>query len=791
MKLFCIIALASAICIAGEITVTVPFNAASMEVTDFAGYTMVTFPETYPMTNIGAPALPVLPVQVALPAESRAVSVEVVDASYERLRGAFNMAPAVQQVPFSLMDGAIIPLPSPDPGIYNSTETFPGAMARLESSGVLIGFPVARVSVYPVRWNPADRSLEVLESVTLRVEYVADPEMRTVQVRSFQSEERSMELVKNLVVNPEGVHPSGAALVESRDLTFGEYVIVTHPDYVSAANTLANWKTRKGVPATVVTTTWIQDNYTGDDLPHEIRIFLHEARDNGVDYALIFGDDDRVAGRDVKISAGGETTYPAVDYYWADLNDTAPAADRWDSNNNNVWGEYGIDQMSYYPAIFTGRASVSGTSEATIFVNKVLLYEQVTLSDEPTTAPREMRIGYSTEQLWPGCYGSVGAEIIAGYVPSGWSHDKRYQSAGTNSWAATNAMFNGQQHHIYVAAHGSQQSFSVPGGSYTNSNIMALTNISSGGLPSIWNSISCLIGHLDSYECMLDAWIASPNGGGFGGAHARYGWGSPSSPGNGISEVLCQKLYYAHFISGQNTLGAMHFMGRYTVCPPSGSSGAYWHWVIMCYNLFGCPELPLWTASPPQLSASHPSSYSGGSFTVTVTAGGSPVSGARVTLFKGTSFETADVYLVATTNASGQATFNPAPSSSGTMYVTAWKYNNKTYLGSATITGTAIEHSAEGLSGFETAVGSPYPSPAAAMVTVPVTLGAATPVSIRIYDISGRLVTSLDQGELPAGVHNIAWNLTSASGTPVPNGMYRVRVSAGGFTASSGLMVLR
>lgn len=788
MKLFLIIALASASVFAGELTVTVPFDGASVEMTEFAGYTTVTSPETYPISTIGAPALPVLPVQVALPPESRAVSVEVIDASYRHIRGMFNIAPATEQVPFSLMDAVVIPLPAPDPGIYNSSQTFPGAIARLENSGVLIGYPVARISVYPVRWNPADRSLEILESVTLRVEYVSDPDMRTVQVRSFESESRNSQLVRNLVVNPEGVHPSGAALVESHDLTFGEYVIVTHPDYLSAANTLANWKTRKGIPATVVTTTWIQDSYTGDDLPHEIRIFLHEARDNGVDYALIFGDDDRIAGRDVKINYSSYTEYPAVDYYWADLNDTAPGADRWDSNNNNVWGEYGIDQMSYYPAIFTGRASVSSTSEASIFVNKVLLYEQVTLSDEPTTAPREMRIGYSTEQLWPGCYGSVGAEIIAGYVPAGWSHDKRYQSAGTNSWAATNAMFNGQQHHIYVAAHGSQQSFSVPGGSYTNSNIMALTNISSGGLPSIWNSISCLIGHLDSYECMLDAWIASPNGGGFGGANARYGWGSPSSPGNGVSEVLCQKIYYAHFISGQNTLGAMHFMGRYTMCPPASNVH---HWCIMNYNLFGCPELPLWTVSPPQLGASHPSTFSGGSFTVTVTAGGSPVSGARVTLFKGASYESADVYLVGTTNASGQVTFSPAPSSSGTMYVTAWKYNNKTYLGTATITGTAIEHSAEGLAGFETTVGSPYPSPAATLVTVPVTLGGTGPVSLQVYDISGRLVTTLNQGELPAGVHNIAWNLTSASGAPVPNGAYRVRVVAGEFTANTSLMVLR
>lgn len=402
VKIAIFVILASATAFAGELTVTVPFDASTVAMTDFAGYTTVTSPSTYPLSIIGAPNLPVLPVQIALPSESRAVSVTVIEASYAPLRGRYNILPATEQVPLSLMDGATIPMPRPDPGIYNSTETFPGGIAKLENSAVLLGFPVARVSVYPVRWNPADGTIEVLESVTLNVEYVADPSMRTVQVRSAQSEARTSQVVRNAVVNPEGVYPSGAAIVESRDLTFGEYVIITHPDYLTQANTLANWKTRKGIPTTVVTTTEIQAQYTGDDLQQEIRIFLHEARDNGVEYALIFGDDDKVAGRDVKIYISGYpsyTEYPPVDYYWADLNDTAPGADRWDSNNNNVWGEYNIDQMSYAPAIFTGRASVSSTAEATIFVNKVLAYEQVSLSDEPTTAVREMRIGYSTSML--------------------------------------------------------------------------------------------------------------------------------------------------------------------------------------------------------------------------------------------------------------------------------------------------------------------------------------------------------------------------------------------------------
>jgi len=88
-------------------------------------------------------------------------------------------------------------------------------------------------------------------------------------------------------------------------------------------------------------------------------------------------------------------------------------------------------------------------------------------------------------------------------------------------------------------------------------------------------------------------------------------------------------------------------------------------------------------------------------------------------------------------------------------------------------------------------VGTPYPSPAASVVSIPVDLAGAAVVSMQVYDITGRLVTTVNQGELPAGNHTITWNLAGPSGSPVPNGAYRVRITAGDFTATTGLMVIR
>ena len=64
-----------------------------------------------------------------------------------------------------------------------------------------------------------------------------------------------------------------------------------------------------------------------------------------------------------------------------------------------------------------------------------------------------------------------------------------------------------------------------------------------------------------------------------------------------------------------------------------------------------------------------------------VSSGGNPVSGATVCLWK-----SGDVYQIAQTNASGQASFWFAPGSTGTMYVTVTRQNYLPYEGQAQVT---------------------------------------------------------------------------------------------------------
>jgi hypothetical protein len=65
-----------------------------------------------------------------------------------------------------------------------------------------------------------------------------------------------------------------------------------------------------------------------------------------------------------------------------------------------------------------------------------------------------------------------------------------------------------------------------------------------------------------------------------------------------------------------------------------------------------------------------------------------------------------------------------------------------------------------------------FPNPFNSNTTVRFTMGRPGHVRIAVYDINGRLVTTLADGEFAAGRHSIGWDATSARGAPVSSGTY-------------------
>jgi parallel beta-helix repeat protein len=86
----------------------------------------------------------------------------------------------------------------------------------------------------------------------------------------------------------------------------------------------------------------------------------------------------------------------------------------------------------------------------------------------------------------------------------------------------------------------------------------------------------------------------------------------------------------------------------------------------------------------------------------------------------------------------------------------------------------------------EFALFNAYPNPFNPVTTIRFALPEATRVNLSVYDISGRLVTTLVEGWRDAGIHEVAFD-----GSKLTSGVYLYRLEAGGFTASGKMVLMK
>lgn len=84
-----------------------------------------------------------------------------------------------------------------------------------------------------------------------------------------------------------------------------------------------------------------------------------------------------------------------------------------------------------------------------------------------------------------------------------------------------------------------------------------------------------------------------------------------------------------------------------------------------------------------------------------------------------------------------------------------------------------------------------FPNPFNPTTQIRFTLPKISNVSLKIYDILGREVATLLQGEQPAGVYTLEWNGRNSANSKVASGIYIYRLVAGKFVQSKKMMMLK
>ena len=84
-----------------------------------------------------------------------------------------------------------------------------------------------------------------------------------------------------------------------------------------------------------------------------------------------------------------------------------------------------------------------------------------------------------------------------------------------------------------------------------------------------------------------------------------------------------------------------------------------------------------------------------------------------------------------------------------------------------------------------------YPNPFNPVTTFNFALPQATHVTLEVYNVLGRKVTTLVDREYPAGRHMVEWDSRRSDGHEVASGVYFARIKAGEFTASKKMVVVK
>jgi hypothetical protein len=629
---------------------TLSFSEQDLSFQKAGGYDLVTMQECSFLNEVGNPLLPVKHLMIALPSGMKATAVRVLSVQEQPLQGTYTLLPAQQPQPVGEQLTKVL---QQNKATYVSFLPYPLALVSLGTQADLAGQGMIPVTVYPLHYLPLQKELTLVRSLRFIIDgepgYVCGDYLP--QAISENGTTTYEQMIKEMVINPADVTLQTSPNPQPLGVPAGDYdyVIVTQSSWTTVFQPLADWKTQKGVPATIVTTSWIYNSggYSGTDV-QKIKAFVQDVYNTwGTIYVLLGGDVD-VVPCSYKTFSGVDPDSVPNDAYYADFD------------------------ADYVCEVNIGRASVSSTGNGTggiaNFIYKVMTYE----TNPPLTsyAKKAAFFGFDLDDWTEAQQCKI--DINDSYVPDSWTVKTVYDSqSGNHQTNVINALNAGQN----LINHADHSNSDCMGTGYINHDWLIynddMDSLTNGNKQSILYSMGCDPAAYDVDDCIAEHFVQNTNGGGIAFVgNSRYGWyewGTYDTLSMGFDVHFFKSL----FNDGLYNLGAA-FSDHKNEAYQEYAGDDYYQYIFTELTLLGDPELPIWTENPSSLSVTHPSSLPVGtsSFYVAVSSGGSPVNQAYVCLWKGT-----EVYQRGYTDSTGNVSFTVAPTTAGTMNITVTKHN--------------------------------------------------------------------------------------------------------------------
>ncbi len=228
--------------------------------------------------------------------------------------------------------------------VYNADRLLPSEPVTLGEMESVRGHQIALLHICPFQYNPARKVLNVYPNIEVQVTFFG--ENRAVSSRLHSSQFDSF--IRGIVLNP-GAAGTNEPVTISGASEGADFLIITAPEFLAAANVLHDHKESLGINTVVKTTT--DTGITSSAIEN----YIQDAYDTwspAPSYVLLLGDV-------VYIPTHYRTLDPADEYYIIGTNLYYAC----------------VNGPDYQPDIFIGRISVDTLSEAQTVVQKIINYE--------------------------------------------------------------------------------------------------------------------------------------------------------------------------------------------------------------------------------------------------------------------------------------------------------------------------------------------------------------------------------------------------------------------------------